>query len=109
MVTAEIAVALPALVLVLALALAAVVVVTDSLRCVDAARVGARLLARGEAVDRVRSEVARHAPDGADIGFVVGTESVTVEVSARPPPLLRALGVGVRPRGVAHAVPEVAP
>jgi hypothetical protein len=108
MVTAEIAVALPALVLVLSLALAAVVVVTDSLRCVDAARVGARLLARGEAVDRVRSEVARQAPDGADIDFIADTDSVTVEVSARPPPLLDALGVSARPRGVAHAVPEVA-
>jgi len=107
MVTAEIAVALPALVLVLTLALGAVAVVTDHLRCVDAARVGARLLARGEDADWVRSEVARQAPEGAEIGFVVGEKSVTVEISASVPPLLRALGVSARPRGVAHAVPEL--
>lgn len=109
MVTAEIAVALPALVLVLTLALGAVAVVTDHLRCVDAARVGARLLARGEDAGRVRGEVARQAPDGADIGLDVGPESVTVEVSAQPPPLLRALGVSARPRGVAHAARELVP
>ena len=82
MVTAEIAVALPALVLVLTLALGAVAVVTDHLRCVDAARVGARLLARGEDASRVRVEVARQAPDGADIGLDVGIDSITVEVTA---------------------------
>ena len=109
MVTAEIAVALPALVLVLALALGAVAVVTDHMRCVDAARVGARLLARGEDLARVRSEVARQAPGGADIRFEVGTDSITVAVSAQPPPLIRALGVSARPRGVAHAVPEDTP
>jgi hypothetical protein len=109
MVTAEIAVALPALVLVLTLALGAVSVVTDHLRCVDAARAGARLLARGEDVGRVRAEVARQAPDGADIGFDVGADSITVNVTAQPPPLLRALGVSARPQGTAHAVPEAAP
>ncbi|MFC7490031.1 MULTISPECIES: TadE family type IV pilus minor pilin [unclassified Knoellia] len=109
MVTAEIAVALPALVLVLTLGLGAVAVVTDQLRCVDAARVGARLLARGEPVEQVRNEVARQAPDGAEIGFEVGPDSVRVDVSAQPPPLLRAVGVSARPRGVAHAVPEAAP
>lgn len=109
MVTAEIAVALPALVLVLTLALGAVALVTDHLRCVDAARVGARLLARGEDAGWVRSEVAHQAPSGADIGFDVGPDSVTVEVSVQAPPLLRALGVSARPRGVAHAVLEAAP
>lgn len=109
MVTAEIAVALPALVVVLTLALGSVAVVTDHLRCVDAARVGARLLARGEDVGRVRSEVSRQAPAGADIALEVGVDSVWVEVSADPPPLLRALGVTSRARGVAHAVPEAVP
>jgi len=109
MVTAEIAVAVPALVLVLTLALGAVAVVTDHLRCIDAARVGARLLARGEDPVRVRSEVARQAPEGADIGFDVGAGSISVAVTAEPPPMLRAIGVSSRPRGVAHAVPEAAP
>lgn len=109
MVTAEIAVALPVLVLVLTVALGAVAVVTDHLRCVDAARVGARLLARGEGAEVVRSEVAHQAPDGAGIGFDVGPDSITVEVSAPLSPLLQAFGIGAHPRGVAHAVPEAAP
>lgn len=109
MVTAEIAVALPALVLALTLGVSAVVAVTDQLRCVDAARTGARLLARGEDAGRVRAEVARQAPDGAAIAMGVGSGSVTVEVVGEPPRLLRAVGVGTRPRGVAHAVPEGQP
>jgi hypothetical protein len=109
MVTAEIAVALPALLLVLTLGLGAVALVTDHVRCVDAARVGARLLARGEDAGRVRAEVARQAPEGADIGFDVSTNAITVNVTADSPPLLRALGVSARPQGTAHAVPEAAP
>lgn len=106
MVTAEIAVALPALILLLTLALAGVSTATDHMRCVDAARTGARLLARGETGDVVRRDVARQAPDGARITLDVAADAVRVEVVAEPPPLLRHLGVGARPRGVAHAVPE---
>ena len=106
MVTAEIAVALPALVLVLTLALAAVATATDQVRCVDAARTGARLLARGEPVDVVRRDIAKQAPDDASITLEVGADAVRVEVVAEPPPVLRHLGVRARPRGVAHAVSE---
>ncbi|WP_404380536.1 pilus assembly protein TadE [Knoellia locipacati] len=109
MVTAEIAVALPALVLVLTLGLGAVGAVTDHLRCVDAARTGARLLARGEPVEEVRREVARQSPEGARIALAVGPGSVQVDVSTDLPTVLSALGVRGRPRGVAHAVPEAAP
>lgn len=108
MVTAEIAVALPALVLVLTLALGAVAAATDHVRCVDAARTGARQLARGEPVDEVRRDVARQSPRGARISLVVGADAVRVEVVAEPAPILRRLGVSLRPRGVAHAVPESA-
>ena len=106
MVTAEIAVALPALVLVLTLGLGAVTAVTDQLRCVDAARTGARLLARGERVGEVRRQVAEQAPGDARISLDVGGDSVRVEVSADLPRVLTGLGVGARPHGVAHAVPE---
>jgi hypothetical protein len=106
MVTAEIAAALPALVLVLTLGLGAVAAVTDHLRCVDAARTGARLLARGETVDQVRPEVARRAPDDARISLEVGDDTIEVEVSADPPRVLSAVGVRTRPRGVAHALRE---
>ncbi len=45
--------ALPSLVLVLAVALAALDLGVAQVRCVDAARLGARLLARGEAAGPV--------------------------------------------------------
>lgn len=108
MVTAELAVALPALVLVLTLGLSAVQAVTDQLRCIDAARVGARMLARGDAVDVVRSAVAAQAPGGADIDLSVEADRVGAVVRAEPPTLLRWLGVGASPEGSGWAVPESA-
>jgi len=47
MVTAELALAVPVVVMVLALGLAAIRVGVDQVRCVDAARLAARALARG--------------------------------------------------------------
>src|SRR5688500_19315552 len=65
MVTAETAVVLPVLLLVLVCAVAAVTVVGAQLRCVDAAREGARAAARGE-TSGVGGELAGAvAPDGA--------------------------------------------
>ena len=109
MVTAEIAVALPALVTVVAIGLSAVSMVTDELRCVDAARVGARLLARGEDPGQVRLEVGRQAPRGGRVELDVGRERVRVEVSSAPPPLLRLLGVTAGPRAASQAVAELPP
>lgn len=106
MVTAEIAVALPALVLALTLGLGAVAAVTDHLRCVDAARTGARLLARGEDADRVRHEVALQAPRGARIVLEAGEGNVRVDVSADLPAVLSILGARATPHAVAHAIPE---
>ncbi len=62
MVTAETAVVLPVLLLVLAAVVAAVLVVGAQLRCVDAAREGARAAARGEDPAAVQALVARVAP-----------------------------------------------
>ena len=62
--TAELAVALPALVLVLAVALAGLDLGVAQVRCVDAARVGARLLARGEPPAQPLAEVRAAAPRG---------------------------------------------
>lgn len=109
MVTAEIAVAVPAVVLVLTLVLAAVATATDHVRCVDASRTGARLLARGEPVEVVRRHVARQAPDGARITLEVGADTVRAEVEGVAPAVLRGLGVRARPRAVAYAVPEGLP
>jgi Flp pilus assembly protein TadG len=83
MVTAETAVVLPVLLLVLAGAVAAVTLVGAQLRCVDAAREGARAAARGETTAVVAALVSRSAPDGATTTVSVGERDVRVTVSAR--------------------------
>ncbi|SOE00704.1 TadE family type IV pilus minor pilin [Blastococcus haudaquaticus] len=87
MVTAETAVVLPVLLLVLAGVVAAVVVVGAQLRCVDAAREGARAAARGEEAAVVTDLVRRIAPEGAGATLATDGEEVRVTVSARIAPL----------------------
>ena len=87
MVTAETAVVLPVLLMVLAGAMAAVVVVGAQLRCVDAAREGARAAARGEAAGVVTALADRAAPEGAAVAVTAGAEQVSVTVSATVSPL----------------------
>jgi Flp pilus assembly protein TadG len=107
MVTAETAVVLPVLLLVLAGAVSAVVVVGAQLRCVDAAREGARAAARGEAPAAVVRLATAAAPDGA-VTEVGGGEAVRVTVSATVSPLgplpwhveVSATATGVREPGV---------
>ncbi|MGH3098688.1 MAG: TadE family type IV pilus minor pilin [Streptosporangiales bacterium] len=65
--TAELAVALPSLIFVLACALLGVGVADGSLRCQDAARAGARALARGEPRQAVMAAAREAAPNGASI------------------------------------------
>ena len=87
MVTAETAVVLPVLLVVLAGAVAAVVVVGAQLRCVDAAREGARAAARGEPVGVVTDVAGRAAPEGAVTDVTTAGETVQVTVSATVSPL----------------------
>ena len=87
MVTAETAVVLPVLLLVLAGAVAAVTVVGAQLRCVDAAREGARAAARGDDAANISAVTARAAPDGATTAVSGTDDEVTVTVSARIAPL----------------------
>ncbi len=87
MVTAETAVVLPVLLLVLAGAVAAVTVVGAQLRCVDAAREGARAAARGEDVAAVSALVERAAPEGAVLDVTVVGSHVHVSVTAEVPAL----------------------
>jgi Flp pilus assembly protein TadG len=87
MVTAETAVVLPVLLLVLAAAVAAVTVVGGQLRCVDAAREGARAAARGEPSGEVTSLLARAAPEGAVTDVTVTDEEVRVTVTAPIAPM----------------------
>lgn len=65
--TAELAVGLPSLLFVLACALLGVGVADGSLRCQDAARAGARALARGEPRQAVEAAAKDAAPKGARI------------------------------------------
>ncbi|GAA3108961.1 TadE family type IV pilus minor pilin [Streptosporangium carneum] len=84
--TAETAVALPALIVVLAAALWAVAVVGAQLECVDAARAGARAASRGEPLERVRGGVLAAAPPGARVTVTRGAEVTRVEVFASVAP-----------------------
>lgn len=83
--TAELAVVLPAVALVAVLALWGVAVVSAHLRCVDAAGVAARALARGEPVPTVRRVVAAAAPEGARIETRRDGDFVVVRVRAAVP------------------------
>lgn len=102
MVTAELAVAVPALLVVLAIALSAVRLGVDGVRAVDAAHLAARVAARGEAPSAARSEAVAHAPAGSAVVVDVGGAWVRVTVTPPVPPLLAALGVGA-PGGDARA------
>ena len=82
MATAELAVVLPALVLVVAAALTAISVLLAQLRCVDAAREGARAAARGEPTEVASSAAARVAPPAAAVDIATVGDEVTVTVSA---------------------------
>lgn len=98
MVTAEIAVAIPALMLLLAAALTAITVIGGQLRCVDAAREAARALARDES-SRVARSLADQVAPGATVSVSTADDRVTAEVRAR----IRPLG-GVLPAFTVHAV-----
>jgi len=78
MVTAELAVAVPVVVVVLALGLSAIRLGIDEVRCVDAARLAARALARGDSEGSARALAVTAGPPGASV--VVG--STGAEVSA---------------------------
>lgn len=101
MVTVEAAIALCTLVTVLAMALAGVSMVLDQIRCTDAAREAARLVARGEqdrAADAVHQIVS-----GGTLSVVSSGDSITVTVAD---PAVGGLLPGVRVHADAYAVRE---
>jgi Flp pilus assembly protein TadG len=101
-VTVESAFALCAFITVLGFALGAVAAVSDQLRCTDAAREAARLVARGED-DMAKAAAAKIAPDGADIAISVAGDTISVDVRAAP---LSGLLPGVQLHGEAYAIRE---
>jgi hypothetical protein len=78
-VTVEAAIALGGLAMVLYVVLAGFATVLGQLMCQDAAREGARLLARGEA-GSAHEAVARIAPAGADLKITTMGEHIDIEV-----------------------------
>ncbi len=82
MVTAELAVALPALTLVLAGCLSALMVGVAQLRCVDAAGLAARALARGDPAVVARELAMSAAPTGASAAIRLERSKASVRVSA---------------------------
>lgn len=98
-VTVEAALALCSLVAVMVLAVAAVAGASAHLRCLDAAREAARLVARGEP-DRAREAATEIAPRGAKIAIAVAGDQVQVDVSTAVVPGLPGLSLDSRAVGV---------
>jgi Flp pilus assembly protein TadG len=101
-VTVEAAIALGAFIAVLALALAAISAAIDQLRCIDAAREAARLVARGEP-DRARAAAEQIAPSSADVAIKIQADTIQVDVRARP---VNGLLPGLQLHGAAYAITE---
>lgn len=107
MVTAEIAVALPALILVTSAALWGVAVAATQLACIDAVWIGARAAARGEPLPAVRTRVAAALPPGATIEIDLEGDFARVKASV---PIHTPLTTGLPPMVVqAHALAPVEP
>lgn len=86
-VTAETAVLLPVLLIVLAAAIGVLACVAAQLRCVDAARSAARVAARGDTADLVRTTGERLAPPGSTVTLRQAGEGlveVVVKAQVRP-------------------------
>ena len=102
--TAELAAGLPALMLLLLAGLTAVGAVTAQGQCVDAAREGALVAARG---GPGIADATRIAPAGASVDLVEGADTVTVTVRA-PVPILggHLPAITVRAEAVAAREPD---
>jgi TadE-like protein len=108
MVTAEFAVVLPAFVLVLALSLGALGLAWDQVRCVDAARAGARAASRGDSTGAVMQVATRAAPSRAQVSVGTSGGLVTVSVVSRPRVAARLLPAWLRASSTVTAAREPA-
>ncbi len=106
-VTAETAVAVPALVLVAAALVFLVGVVGAHIRCADAAREAVRAAARGDNSQAVQGIAAQVAPSGATLRLTTGdTVRVTVTAQVRAPGFLAELLPEMSVAASAVALPE---
>ncbi|MFR9795157.1 TadE family type IV pilus minor pilin [Streptomyces sp. MS06] len=101
-VTAETAVVLPVLVLFAMGLMWGLLAVSAQIRCVDAARTGARAAARQDPVDAVLRSAREVAPRGARVTVTREGDQVRVVVVADPP-LLHGLSLRIREQAVALA------
>ncbi|WP_338748644.1 TadE family type IV pilus minor pilin [Janibacter alittae] len=85
MVTAELALTIPAVIVVLVTCLSALAWGVDQVRCVDAARVAVRELARGESTARSVRDAQQTAPESATVEVSRPGADVTVAVTAPAP------------------------
>ena len=85
MVTAELALTIPAVVLVLTICLSALSLGVDRVRCVDAARVAVRELVRGEAEGQSLADAEGVAPRDARLAVSRQGRDVTVTVTSPAP------------------------
>ncbi|WP_329262058.1 TadE family type IV pilus minor pilin [Actinoallomurus sp. NBC_01490] len=108
-ITAETAVALPALVVVLAVALWGVSAAAAQIACLDAARAGARAAARGEPQAEVRSAVLRAAPPNARVTVSRDETTTKVIVQAQTDSPLRGLFPALKLKAQAIAATEPQP
>ena len=108
MATAEFALALPAVVLVLALSLGALGLAWDQIRCVDAARAGARAASRGDSSEAVILVASRAAPPGAVVSMITSGDLVQVSVVSRPRAAGRLLPEWLQATSTASAAREPA-
>jgi Flp pilus assembly protein TadG len=84
-VTAETAIVIPVLVLVAALLIWGLMAAAAQVRCIDAARAGARAAARAETPDVVRWAAREAAPEGAEVAVERDGDMVRVRVTVRAP------------------------
>jgi hypothetical protein len=106
MVTAEFAVVLPAVVLVLALSLGALGLAWDQVRCVDAARAGARAASRGDSTGAVILVASQAAPSEAMVSVSTSGDLVRVSVVSRPRVAASLLPAWLRASSTASAARE---
>lgn len=105
-ITAETAVAFPALVIILVISLWGVSAAAAQVACVDAARAGARAAARGEPETEVRAAVRQAAPVNARVTVRRDPATTTVVVTAETRPPLNTLFPPLRLRAQAVAATE---
>lgn len=107
-VTAEAALVIPALVLFAALLVWALMAAAAQIRCVDAARAGARAAARSEPVEVAVAAARAAAPPGAEVELERAGDLWRVRVAA-PAPGPGGLPVRLGARAVALAEDSVGP